>query len=121
MHRQIPHSALHSVVCSYSFTLWMFRARIAGLMGRRNTSRRRYSGTGVAARRAKIPAVGLPAQPTASPRSEPLLQRKYRELMRQHLGKLLNHLFTEFTSLHFHIAWAPSLSREWDPRALPSA
>jgi len=49
-----------------------------------------------------------------------LLQRKYRELIRKHLSKLLDALFAEFTGLHFHIAWAPTLPKHWDARTMPT-
>ena len=45
----------------------------------------------------------------------------YRRLIQQHLGKLLDKLFAEFTGIHFHLAWAPSPPREWDARTLPTA
>lgn len=90
-------------------------------MNRQSTSRGRSFGKGVATRREKIPVASSPTPLLASRRSEPLLQRKYRELIRQHLGKLLDSLFAELTGLHFHIAWAPSRPREWDTRKLPTA
>lgn len=63
-----------------------------------------------------------PAPPaTFSPSNEALRQRKYRELIRKHLGKVLNKLFAEFTGLHFHISWAPAPPHEWDTRSLPTA
>jgi hypothetical protein len=40
-----------------------------------------------------------------------LLQHKYRELVRKHLGRFLDSLFAEFTGVHFHVAWAPALPR----------
>jgi len=62
-------------------------------------------------------------QAPTSPRSTPgkrLLQRRYRELIRKHLNRILENLFAEFTGLHFHIAWKPVSPREWDNQALPS-
>ena len=50
------------------------------------------------------------------PRSRPaswLLQRKYRELIRTHLGQILDRLFSEFTGLHFHIAWTTDCPNGW--------
>lgn len=46
--------------------------------------------------------------------------RKYRELARKHLGKLFDRLFTDFTGLHFHVAWAPSDSTNWNARKSPT-
>jgi AraC-like DNA-binding protein len=51
---------------------------------------------------------------------EKLLQHKYRELVRKHLGQLLHTLFAEFTGVHFHIAWTPALPRQWDAHTLPA-
>ncbi len=50
-----------------------------------------------------------------------MLQRKYRKLVRQHLGKLLDKLFAEFTGLHFHISWAPLPPHKWETHTLPTA
>lgn len=50
-----------------------------------------------------------------------MLQRKYRNLIRQHLDKLLDTLFAEFTGLHFHISWAPSPPHEWETQTLLTA
>jgi AraC-like DNA-binding protein len=46
---------------------------------------------------------------------------KYRELTRKHLSKLFDKLFTEFTGLHFHVAWTPASPGQWDGWALPTA
>ncbi|HKI68290.1 MAG TPA: AraC family transcriptional regulator [Verrucomicrobiae bacterium] len=59
------------------------------------------------------------SQRRSSAKSDALLPRKYRELIRQHFGRLLGHLFADFTGLHFHIAWAPGLPRPWDARTVP--
>ena len=61
-----------------------------------------------------------PAQPNLSPPNETLRQRKYREVIRQHLDRLLDKLFAEFTGLHFHISWAPVPPQEWETRILPT-
>lgn len=87
-------------------------------MNRQKTCRENVSGMGVAARRVKIPSAGLPA-PSAPP-GEPLMPRKYRELIQQHLGKLLDKLFADFTGVHFHIAWMPAPPRKWDAKTLPT-
>ena len=87
-------------------------------MTRQRTSRQRSSGKGVVARQVKTPAAALPA-PSASP-GEPLLQHKYRELIRKHDGKVLDALFAEFTGVHFHIAWTPALPRQWDAHTMPT-
>lgn len=49
-----------------------------------------------------------------------MLQQQYRELVRKHLGRLLDTLFVEFTGVHFHIAWTPALPRHWNARNLPA-
>jgi len=64
------------------------------------------------------PARSDPLAGTVS--EEPLLQAKYRELVRQHLDRLLDKLFTEVTGLHFHVSWAPAPAREWEARTLPT-
>lgn len=53
--------------------------------------------------------------------SNALMQTKYRDLTRKHLDRLLDHLFAEFTGLHFHIAWAPTQDHEWENLTLPTA
>ena len=65
------------------------------------------------------PAAQAP-QPSPSPPDETLRQRKYQELIRNHLDKLFDQLFAEFTGLHFHITWAPSPPHEWKTRTLPT-
>jgi AraC-like DNA-binding protein len=60
------------------------------------------------------------ARTISSPRNEALRQRKYREVIRQHLDQLLDKLFAEFTGLHFHISWAPSPAHEWETKTLPT-
>lgn len=87
-------------------------------MNRRNTSRRKRPRKGVAARRVKTASAGCPLR---SEHSDALLQRRYRELIRKHLGPLLDKLFAEFTGVHFHIAWAPPPPQEWNTRTLPTA
>jgi hypothetical protein len=57
---------------------------------------------------------------TPSPSQDPLLQRKYRELIRKHLGKLLDKLFADFTGLHFHVTWSPPPPHQWDAETLPT-
>lgn len=47
------------------------------------------------------------------------MQNRYRELTRKNLDGLLNKLFAEFTGLHFHVAWAPSLTHAWKTEELP--
>ena len=49
-----------------------------------------------------------------------MLQQQYRELIRKHLSKVLDALFTEFTGVHFHIAWMPALPQQWDAQTLPT-
>jgi AraC-like DNA-binding protein len=49
-----------------------------------------------------------------------LLQHRYRELVRKHLGKFLDALFAEYTGVHFHVAWTPGLPRRWDAQTLPT-
>jgi AraC-like DNA-binding protein len=61
-----------------------------------------------------------PVSPTRTTPGERLLRSKYRELTQKHLGRLLDKLFAEFTGLHFHIAWSPAASRNWDSRSLPT-
>ncbi len=67
----------------------------------------------------KTSSAGLRA--TSAPHGDALLPQKYRELIRKHLGQLLDSLFAEFIGLHFHIAWAPASPRQWDARTLPTA
>ena len=86
-------------------------------MNRQRTSCRKSSGKGVAARRVKMPSAGWPAPST--PRTDALLTQKYRELVRRHLDRLLDRLFTDVTGLHFHIAWAAAGPHEWESRTLP--
>jgi AraC-like DNA-binding protein len=47
-----------------------------------------------------------------------LLQHKYQELIRKHLGQFLDTLFADFTGVHFHIAWTPAAPRHLDARTL---
>jgi AraC-like DNA-binding protein len=56
-----------------------------------------------------------PAAPDAA-----RLHRKYEESIHNHLGRLFDKLFTEFTGLHFHVAWAPAPAHEWQSRTLPT-
>jgi AraC-like DNA-binding protein len=74
------------------------------------------SEAGVAPSPTNKAAAVLPAQ--LFPSGEPLLQHKYRELIRKHLSKLLDALFAEFTGVHFHVAWAPPLPQHWNFRTL---
>ena len=48
------------------------------------------------------------------------MPRKYRELIRKHLGKLLDSLFAEFTGVHFRVAWTPAMPRQWDAQTMPT-
>jgi len=74
-----------------------------------------------AARLSTSPAAFAQASDAGPAANDRWLLSQYRELTRKHLGHLLNHLFTDFTGLHFHIAWAPAASRGWNPKALPTA
>jgi len=58
--------------------------------------------------------------PAFPPAEEVLLQRKYRELIRNHLDDALGKLFADFTGLHFHVTWSPSPSHEWNTQAMPT-
>jgi AraC-like DNA-binding protein len=49
---------------------------------------------------------------------DPLLQRKYRDLMRGHFSKVLGQLFTDLTGVCFRIRWIPLSPRKWDSHAL---
>jgi AraC-like DNA-binding protein len=66
--------------------------------------------------RAASPRLANSLQP-----QDPLLQKKYREVVRKYLDQILDKLFAEFTGLHFHIAWAPVSPHEWTAQALPTA
>ena len=62
-----------------------------------------------------------PSSGAATPTpDDPLVRTRYRELTRKHLNRLLDRLFTEFTRLHFHIAWAPSLPHDGNTQPLPA-
>ena len=63
-------------------------------------------------------ALTLPHSP-ASP-EKLLMQQKYCELVRKHLGPMMDRLFAEFTGLHFHIAWMSPSSAGRDGQNLPS-
>ena len=78
------------------------------------------SGKGVTSRPTNKARTAAPTPPSPCPPGEPLLHQKYRELIRKHLGKLLDALFTEYTGVQFHIAWAPAFPRQWDARSLPT-
>jgi len=88
-------------------------------------SRRIKSTQAISGRSRSIRPPGAPranhSEEQATRGSEALRQRKYRELTRKHLGKLLADFFTDFTRLHFHIAWAPATAHEWEPQTLPTA
>lgn len=58
--------------------------------------------------------------PTDAPESDPLLQVKYRDLARHYL-RSLPALFTKFTGLFSHIAWAPTWPHQWNARELPAS
>jgi len=88
-------------------------------------SGRKTSPTVAAAKRAvhrsATPGVTPPSpRSTAIQRIDPIQLTKYRDLIRRHLGKLVDKLFSEFTGLNFHIAWAPSGNHEWDLNSLPT-
>ncbi len=87
-------------------------------MSAQGTSGRASSGKDVVSRPTSKGIIAPPA-PRLSP-GEPLLQQKYRELIRKHLGKHIDALFAEFTGVHFHITWTPALPRRWDARTLPT-
>lgn len=71
--------------------------------------------------RASRPAIkAIAASCTPLPPWERLLLRKYQELVRRHLSQILNRLFAEFTSLHFHIAWRLASGKDWDAHTLPT-
>lgn len=90
-------------------------------MSGQKTSRRVGFGKGISPRPKSMVTTAPAPQPDLSPPNEALLQRKYRKLIRQHLGKLLDKLFADFTGLHFHISWAPAPPHEWETRTLPTA
>ena len=90
-------------------------------MTRQNPSSRANPGNGGVLCLPKLSPTTPPALADRSSPKEALRQRRYRELIRKHLGKLLDSLFAEFTGLHFHIAWAPTLPKQWDARTLPTA
>jgi len=56
---------------------------------------------------------------SGAPEADPVLCEKYRELARQHLGALPA-LFTKFTGLFSHVAWAPRGPGHWGTRDLPT-
>jgi hypothetical protein len=72
-----------------------------------------------AASRSISKLIAAPPAPQ-SPPGEPFLAHKYQELVRKHLGKLLDALFADFTGVHFQVAWTPALPRHWDARTLPT-
>jgi AraC-like DNA-binding protein len=90
-------------------------------MTRRKISSRANPGNGGALRLPKTPASAPSAPPASSRFGDQWLPRRYRELIQQHLGKLLDKLFAEFTGVHFHIAWAPAPPGQWDAKTLPTA
>ena len=61
----------------------------------------------------------VPVCPTGAAESDPLLQARYRELAKHYL-RSLPALFTKFTGLFSHIAWAPTWPQRWNARDLPS-
>lgn len=61
-----------------------------------------------------------PAALAPAPPDSPLLRTRYRELTLRHLGTFLNRLFAEFTGLHFHIAWAPPPTHDWNAHTMPT-
>lgn len=77
-----------------------------------------------AARQSIRPAGDLRVDSTAespAPASSALRQKKYRELTRRHVGRLLEKLFADFTGLRFHIVWAPTPAHQWTNQMLPTA
>lgn len=79
--------------------------------------------SGTAGSRCSRPEERLPAKDSPqipSTEAEALRQARYQHLTRRHLGSLLDGLFSEFTGLHFHTAWAPTASPDWDARSLPT-
>ncbi len=70
------------------------------------------------------PGAALTSNPPRAEHAAPddlLLQTKYGDLTRKHLGHLFDRLFAECTGLNFHVAWAPSVSGEWDALKMPAA
>jgi len=88
-------------------------------MSRQTTPTPASAGKGRAARPPKVRFAYGP-QGQSSTNSDALLARKYRELIRPHLGKPLDRLFAEFTGIHFHVAWTPALPKQWDAQTLPT-
>jgi AraC-like DNA-binding protein len=64
---------------------------------------------------AKSPAADQPAVA-----ADVQVQQHYQAMVSTHLGRMLDHLFAEFTGLHFHVAWAPANPKEWDARTSPT-
>jgi AraC-like DNA-binding protein len=86
-------------------------------MSRRCNATHTRSGEGC---RTRPPEAGrCPAAGSAS--GDALRHRKYRDLIRGHLSRLLDQLFADFTGLHFHVAWAPGPAQEWEEKRLPTA
>jgi len=96
------------------------RRRDRVMRGQRTLSGVR-AGKGIGARPTVPSAPGPRARSSRLTPAAPLLQRKYRELTRKHLSVLTDRLFADLTGLHFHIAWAPSASSQWEARMLPTA
>ncbi len=90
-------------------------------MSRRKTSAQASFGKGITSHSATAGTTAPAPRPTPTPPNEAPLQRKYRKLIRKHLGKILDKLFSEITGLHFHVAWAPASPHKWDTRTLPTA
>jgi AraC-like DNA-binding protein len=89
-------------------------------MRRRTTSTKaRSSGQGGASHLTILNPTTPPPSPPFLP-TDPLLQQKYRELIRKHFDKLLDKLFADFTGLHFHVSWAPPPPYEWEASRLPT-
>ena len=76
----------------------------------RSAAKRRFQDT----ERVKSPALAARTVPSRS-----LLQKRYQDLVRQHLGDLEETVFAELTGLHFHIVWTP-LEPVSDPQPLPT-
>jgi AraC-like DNA-binding protein len=69
---------------------------------------------------AKIGEVPVAAGTTGAPETDALLSEKYRVLARHYL-RSLPALFTKFTGLFSHVAWAPTWPHQWNARELPAS
>lgn len=94
-------------------------AQWKGNMSQETRSTQARHGAGRSLRLPKLRADRL--RGTVTSERNALRRNQYRELTRKHLGKLLDHLFAEFTGLHIHIFWAPGPAQDWAARSLPTA